>query len=437
MSAFRSLGRFLRNRKIAVALIVVTGLVAAVGTLPGVEGWYGNPIFIALVVWLTLATAACSWERTQWARRLAADPGVVSESLAKRLKDRPELTLPAGEMDAAAVADALAGMGLRIRKGPTLVVGWAGRTGLLGSPLFHWSLVLLSVAIILGQATQSTGLIGVPLGASVEERAESYGVLETGPFFGAHSGLTFAVEDWKRTFVVEGVDRGPVPTVAILRGGSVLTRQDVYPNRPLRYGSFLVHMNDWGLAANLSVETTAGESLGSLPVLVDFTDESRADTKWSESEYVGTDGEVTRVTVRLVRPEAAASETTPAAIITADAIVRLGEGDVPETRLANDGRTPLPDGNVLVYQGSVPYARLSVVKDWSVIPIYALLVTATIGLALSLLVPYRVVWVLVSETGESRQLRVVTRHVRRDPLFTERVVYVLSPDEQPEKDVSA
>lgn len=64
-----------------------------------------------------------------------------------------------------------------------LVAGWAGRIGLIGSPLFHWSLVGLFVAVVLGQATMSTGLIGVPEGRSVAEEADQYGTLEKGPSF--------------------------------------------------------------------------------------------------------------------------------------------------------------------------------------------------------------------------------------------------------------
>lgn len=424
MTRVRRVLRALRSRKLAVFLIVLTGAASAIGTAPSLRGWYGHPAFVGLLGVLTASTAACAWERSVQAVRLARDPGVVTESLAVSLRDRPHWAVDESPLDVDGVARALQSAGLRVRRGPSLVAGWSGRLGLVGSPLFHWSLVALFLVIMLGQATRASGLMGVPVGGSVREVAESYGSLQTGPLFPGHTGLTLSVEQWDAEYVVDGVDRGPVPTVSISDGRDVVARQRVYANRPLRVGSLLVHMNDWGLAAQLSVSTTATDDPQTLPVLVDFVEGDRTRTAVSSVEYTDSSGGMWPLGVRLEPGRGVAGSPTVDAVITMSASGGDSAEDVPRRVVPGD-TIELPDGAVLTYEGAVPYARLSLVRDWSVWPIYGLLVTATIGLALSLLVPYRAAWVLVRGADDQNRLHVVTRHIRRDPLFAEQVAEVL------------
>lgn len=433
MRGLPALDRFLRSRSLAVGLIVLVGVLSAIGTVPGNESFYGSPLFVLPLALLTLATAACAWERTAGARRLAADPGSVSDALANRLREHPQIVVPAGDLTADDVVRHLRTARMHVRSGPTLVAGWAGRAGLLGSPLFHWSLVALFVVIVLGQATASSGLIGVPAGSSVVERAESYGKLETGPLFLGHTRLELGVAEWRRTLVVDGIDRGPVPTVTIARDGRELERELVYANRPLRHGTMLVHMNDWGLAADVSIETSGGEALDRFPVLVDFADDTRSATRPARVEYADSAGRRWRLSVRLVppadgRPASNDTSTAADAIIEARAVT-TGPGtpqDAVRDRLSIGEDMSLPDGNILRFNDATPYARLSVVRDWSVWPIYTLLVTATIGLALSLLLPYRAIWVLVTEREGERRLHIVHRHIRRERLFAETIAESLT-----------
>jgi cytochrome c biogenesis protein ResB len=63
------------------------------------------------------------------------------------------------------------------------------------------------------------------------------------------------------------------------------------------------------------------------------------------------------------------------------------------------------------------YARLSVVDDWSVYVMYALLGIAIAGLSVAILVPRRTAWVLLEQTDDGVALRLLTVHERRDPNF--------------------
>ena len=64
-------------------------------------------------------------------------------------------------------------------------------------------------------------------------------------------------------------------------------------------------------------------------------------------------------------------------------------------------------------------------SDWSVSWIYALLVVATGGLVLAILVPYRAVWLRLDETADGIEVRALAVQHRRDAYFRETLVAAL------------
>jgi hypothetical protein len=92
-----------------------------------------------------------------------------------------------------------------------------------------------------------------------------------------------------------------------------------------------------------------------------------------------------------------------------------------EATLAVGQTLVLPGGQLLRLVDIVYYARLSVVDDWSVYPIYALFVIAGIGSSLAVFTPYRVVRLLLVQDATGMRVHADARHARRDPLFAEKV----------------
>lgn len=410
---------FLRSRRIAIGLIIAAGALSAVGTIPGQEDWYTHPLFIAPLAWLTLATAVCAWERTLQALRFAKDPARVPESVLERARSRPQAAVRFAGGTEADVAEALRSQGLRVVQDSGVTLGSAGRIGLLGSPLFHWSLVALFVVIALGQLTVSSGLLGAPLGETVVEEEAAYGILDTGPLFSAHTGYGITVDRWQREYVVDGIDRGPVPTVVVTDGDRVLARQDVYANRPLRVGSTLIHMSDWGLSPQVVLLDDDGSELVRQRLLVDFVEDDPAKTVPAILEYADEAGQLWDIAIALSPPDQADKRSTDETV-PADALIQVSptDGAPGQVQRLPQGETlALPGGGAITLAQTTYYARLSVVRDWSVWPIYALLVAATIGLTLSLLVPYRTAWVVLVGAGQNQVAHVVTRHIRREVLF--------------------
>lgn len=385
---------------------------------------YSSAVFIAISLALTLATAACASERTVSAvRQWVAATRVSPESL-QRLRDRPQIRVRV-EADLVSdeiierVAAGLRGRRLRARASKTRVIGTAYRVGLVGSPLFHWALVLLFVFVGLGQLTRSEGLMGVPIGSSRIDALESYGTVDEGQWHTpGFTGLTFAVPEMDLAHVVDGVDRGASPLVEVYDGPELVVSHQTYPNSPLRWRSLLIHANNYGLAGRFTLET-GGQSMP-VDVLYDFAEESGTavnssallltrggvDLEFSSSialDAVGSDWNRSipqrpRIDWRLVD----AGSTTTGTLLPGEAIA-LGEGQA------------------LRLDDVTYYARLSVVDDWSVIPIYVLFVLAGIGLTLALLLPPKTVWVMLVEKDGEWFLHAKTRQSRGDRVFPDRI----------------
>lgn len=433
----RRLYRLLVSRKLAVWLIGLTGGYSMLATLlplgdarsPEVAQWavrhpeleavvgplglhqpFTTPVFVMLAALLTMSTAACSWERTTRARaywRAAR----VGDAVAGITGGRPTFALsvePDGNPRDEAVAR-LGSLGLRVQtdpRDPSLVLGSRSRWTVFGSPLFHWSLVVLFASAGLGQLTRSEGEIHVVDGAVLRDERASYALgLTTGPWFGDRfSGADIEVESVERALTVDGINRGDSPVVRVRRGDRVLARGAVYPNHPLSFGSVVIHRGDLGPALRVSFRFPNGMSLSDQPVsLPDTIGEGRGTGAVELTADVT--GDVTAVSFE----QASGSRV----IVSVDA---AGFRSAP---LAVGAAATLPGDITVTIDELTVFARLTVVNDWSVPFIYIAFVAAAFGATAALLLPPRVVAVVCRE-GEP-ELSVWVLRKRIDPAFPPRV----------------
>lgn len=446
---------FLRSRRLAVGLLLYVTAFSAIGTIvpqaarepekvagwaaryPGIEPLvralglhdaFTAPIFLVPLAVLFLSTVACAWERTRAAARaLRPSPGLTEADVA-RLTDRPHarIAAPTGLDGPAALAAARVGLeriGLRCRLGTRTGEAVGGRWGLLGSPLFHWSLAALFLVIGLGQLTRAEGMIGVPIGYSVPDVAASYGRWTPGPLYGERSsGLAFSASDFTLETPIDGIDRGPSAVITLRRGDTVVASQRVYPNNPLRHGTLMVHQNNYGLAVALEATGPDGRVAASARSLVDFDPARPSGTTPADLEMTTASGaryEV-EVTVPADRRGGEVVAALPGRAVAALRISTAGTATV-EATLTPGASVRLADGSRIHLVSVGYYTRLSVVDDWTVYPIYALFTIAAAGLCLAVFAPHRVVRLLAIEGAEGTMVHLVARHSRRDPLFAENV----------------
>lgn len=399
----------------------------------GLHAAYSQPLFVALLMVLAASTAVCAWERTAKARRTLQARGSVTPAQLERVRaGDPIALLPAEESDPQAALDrasvALRRLGLSLRRGASMLEASSGIWGVAGSPVFHWALVALIVLIPIGRLTRSEGLMGIVAGSARLDTPSSYGVLEESLLFGEHTGLTVGVEPGMTLNLKEnGVDRGPAPIVTLASDGSVVASQQVVPNRPLRYGSTLVHMSDIGLGAVYSLVTSEGVVLTD-QALIDVAEGQPTGYTEFGATYDNDAGEIVAdITITVAASSTAEATGTPegARRLQVDAV---GPSGLTISELVEAGdRLDLGGGLALQVDEIDYYARLSVVHDWSVGWMYALFVIAVLSMSIAVLVPYRVVRVLLDTSGDLPVLRVETRHSRGSPEFDEKVRKALAP----------
>ncbi len=451
--------RFLRSPRTAVWLLglvavwmaIETGVPQGAITDPDVAAWrasyplfavltsalglhraYVSPVFLGIVALLVVSTAVCATERTRHAMRAVRLSGSVDQQVLERLRTRPDLVIAVPESSADDVAwneiaQALRGLRLRVRQGPRVTQGASGVYARLASSVFHWSLVGLILVISLGQLTRAEGLIGIPVGGSRPDLPGEYGLFVSGPLAGERSGIAIGVEEMPLRYEHGGVDRGAAPVVTLTGADGVeLARGRVYPNNALRYGTTYVHMSDYGIALAVVISGEEGE-MARIESLLDF-DATTDDGTTTAELGLADDSERDVALARLSMPLDRTADGGIYANVPADPTIRietvdLRTGEVASALVAPGETIEVVDGTMLVVEEVRHYARLSVIEDWSLPLVYAFLIAATLSVAIALLVPYRMVWVLraTASDGGPERLHIVIRHSRGDVRFADRV----------------
>jgi hypothetical protein len=298
-----------------------------------------------------------------------------------------------------------------------------------GSPVFHWSIVALMLVAAAGQATRAEGFVGLPVGERVADVRANYLQITEGPLFGERfTGVEFQAEDIVRNFTLGNVDYGPSPIVTAFRDRTQVASGRVYPNSPLRVGSLLVHMADFGPAATLGLESAGGAEVGRHTVLLDRSTETSSGTGPKALSFSGGTDVLpidARVQVVVIRTPVGATPTPQASrAIVETSTAGSGVFGPPVTLTVGEFLT-LTGGARLRLADVKDWARVSVTNDWSVTPLYVLFCIATIALAAAVLVPARRASVMLVEGDEGWSLHVATWHSRGDPMFRERVLRVV------------
>lgn len=449
----------LRSRRVAVALIVSVASYVFVGTLipqpslgeaewakwetahptlarvvvsAGMRDPYATPVFFGLVGLLTLSTAVCAVERTRNAARTYRRADAASASQLQRLRQQPAIAVPLVPVVPAdealeRVAAEFARDRLRVQVREGLVEAHGGRLGVVGSPVFHWSLVAIAIVLAAGVATRSEGALDLPLGVPVIEKHDAYYHLEEGPLFGErHTGLTLVASDLVYNLVADGVGVGPAPVVTLLDSGSAVASQRVYPNNPLRYGPLLLHLKEYGLAADLVAVGPKGEATAAERILFQF---SRDTTSGTLAQELGLSqaGASSPLAVRVEVPVDRDASGAVLGRVPRDPRLLVAVGDPatgswePTVSLALGQAVPLPGGSSLRFGGIDNWVRVTVANDWSVPWLYALFGLACLSLGVALFVPPRGARVLLVSSDGAAALHVAVWHSRRDTAFTDAV----------------
>lgn len=443
--------RRLRSRRLAVVLILmVVGYSLAMTMVPQgdaanakVQAWaerwppleslvralglhhaYSTPLFIGLMALLACSTAACAWERTRRASRISRSFASSGDQHWTRLKERPQLAVPlsAGippDRAMSAVAEELAGAGLRVRPDAGRIAAESGRWALWGSPVFHWAIVALVLVTGLGRATRSEGGIVLPLNQRVPEVHEAYSRVSEGPWFGErHSGIELVALEVDKDYKVGSVEYGPTPRVAAYRDGIEVAREWVRPNNPLRIGNLMVHMSGFGPAVTLALEIVGGGESGRQTFALELSKETSSGTEPQEFDLPDYGaGSPLRGRIQVVVRRAGSSSTSQASQAIIETTSPGSSAFGPAVVVDEAQSVDLPGGARLRVAEVSSWVLVTVADDWSVPYIYALIVLIVLSLGVAVTVPTRRVSILLVQTGEGSSVHSMAWDSRKDPLF--------------------
>ena len=443
----RNFSASLASPRLAAGLMLYLGVYAFVGTLvpqgastiPKVAAWaashraleplvaaiglhraYYGVLFLVPMALLAASTVTCAWKRTRTSISRFRTLSALGAGRVAALATQPSFELHAPDLSPAETLDVvqreLGVLGWRVRRSGDRAWLASFPVFVLASPLFHWSLVALMLVLPAGVLTRSDGLMGVPVAETVQDTPSSYGISTVGPFHRwAQPPLRIGVEKFEPSYVFGGLDRGPTPTVSIRSAdGTVLKTQRVYPNNPLRYGSIIVHPNDYGLAASFVLLGADGAEIARSSPLVDFDDSASAGTAPGEMVLSDSSGKAAArvaITIPLARRHGLVVRLLPKSPVVQ---VRLtgADGSLVATDTLHPGESHrFADGTSLRFLGVNYYARLNVVDDWTVPLLYVALMLALVGVSGALLATQRAIVATVSPDEDGTKVAVVVRPV--------------------------
>lgn len=382
-------------------------LAGVVGAL-GLHRAYSSPLFVIAAVLLTLSTGACAWERSRRALRLWRRYGRSTPGEAAGVEAAPDFAVAtSGRAQSTELAvAALRTAGLRAHGRDGIVSGTRNRAALLGSPLFHWALVGLFAFAGLGQLVRYEGNANLVMGRPKADAAASYDVSLSRragvslPFTGA----SLTVEDIDLKYVADGVDRGPTPHVVVARDGAAVASGWVYPNHPLRAAGLIIHR----VKAGPALVGTA--RIGS-------TGQSETTVRYFEA------GQTTPDRFGIVDPSTGATVTLELKAVTGKrvAVTALDSSGVVTTSAIAPAGQPVEvaKGVTFTVDRLTGYAQLKIVRDPTMVWVFAMFTLGVLGIALTVFVPPRRAVAVISEDGLRVSVRVARTPI--DPDFATRV----------------
>ena len=200
----------------AVASWVGTHAVAEsiVRTL-GLHRAFSSPIFLACVSLLAVSMSLCSWDRTKSAAKRARQLRSARVMDAQQLASDHDVEVSCSHRDPEAVlsvaSETMADLGINTRRTGGILSAVSHPWAVWGSPLFHWSLVLVMLAVVLGALQSSYGLMGLAVGQQKTNAPASYGLIHAGPLHDWNvAQRIIRVDSMVPRLFVDGLDRGPL-----------------------------------------------------------------------------------------------------------------------------------------------------------------------------------------------------------------------------------
>jgi len=455
-SFFKHLARFFASPRVAIALLAYVGVLALLGTLIpqvgigidspfslllawgpvasfvsalGLSELFSSPFFLGGTLLLFMSTCVCTLQRIRVARsRQQLCDRLRDGSTDKRGDDSAHDAEGSEESGRLSCEEQrLSTEGLRqlgfttVNSTDTHVVGSASLWALYASPAFHILLVVLIAVVLAGRLTRSEASMVLPLGQSREVSEHYLDVEHQGLLYRFGSSpfriLALGIE---QSYEQDGQARGMATELAIQTDtGRIAKRQMVFVNRPLAYGSTLIHIADQGIGLKFTVVQRPGATGRTSTVLTEQSEASDTLTVENAHEMfspvrIATEDESAPFVIFRLLPNVVDGQIVPGSKDQAYGVIALADADMNVVSSFEELRVgqsmQLPGGGTIRLESVDVAVLLKIVDDWSVPVLYALSALATVALTAALLFCPRIC--AIQRDGRTGELTFTTRIFR-------------------------
>ncbi len=441
-------GRFFRlgyalfyNRRLGIAVILITGLLALLGVLfpqvpagtqhdaeafkswlesvrPTYGGWtdilasagffnmFSSIPFLVVMIWLALSIIACTAHRLPGLAQAAFHPHtrVTAEFFNRARLNASIASELAPEQAMAQVKAQLAGSRSRVitdDRGPGLNL-YTDRWHLapLGTALAHAAFVTIMAGFLV---SSMTGFRNEEFTLTVGDPAE----------VGYGTGLVAEAISFADTYYDNGAPKDYVTDLRLTRDGREVARQEVRVNQPLTHDGIMFHQAYFGMAAVVKATTGAGEVLfeGGIPM-----GSTTGDGRYSYGvlPVPGRDVELIAVTPASgqqgtgIEPGQLRVEVYP-----------TGENVPLGTAILDPGGRAEVAGVTYTYIREQQFTGILVKKDPGAPIVWLGCAMLAIGICATMFLRHHRIWFRVTETADGSRVQFASPD-RRDSAFTKR-----------------
>lgn len=453
MDCMKKIENFFRSRKLAIFLISLVILLSIIGTtIPqksqlkadvynawkntnpqqtdifeaiGFTNLFSSFIFVSIAFLLFINTAFCTQNMLAGAfRKLGNDPQFQNKQHIIRLENNSVLKTEKEQVQVISdINSVLKDRGYKISQQQNCIFAQKNKLGVLGTPLFHVSILIIILAVVYGTTSRMEGDMKLIEGQTLSEDHANYMFINEGPFFNeAHQGFNITLQNFYANYNDEtNTPRGASGKLSIEKDGQVEKTGLVYSNNLMDYEGYTFLGNVYGMAPLLIMRNQDGTVLSGSYITAQDQDESGRYVAYFNIGDTGLEGGLmVYMTTNLTSGKITESDAVQEPILFLK-IFEKGSEIYNGTMKLND-TVQINDKNLGFYDIKY-WSNFYIVKDRSTFFVYSGIGLIIFSLAISFFLVPKKIWIEVvqSEKDNKNEIYIGGRADKFRSLYEEEI----------------
>ena len=432
----KKIAAFFRSKKLAVILIFLIIVLSITGThIPqksqlkqeiysnwknnhpqqaeifekiGFTNLFSSVIFLSIAFFLFINTLFCTHTMLSGAfRKLKHDQEYKKKNYIVGLEYNAAIKTAKENVNVLSdIESVLKVRGYSISQQENCIVGQKNRFGVLGTPLFHISIIFIMLAVVYGNTGRMEGDMRLIEGQTLSEDHGNYIFINEGPFFNEkHQRFEITLEKFYANYNDEtGTPRGNAGRLEITENEQLKKTDIVYSNHLMGYNGYTFLGNVYGLAPLLILRNPDGSVLsGSYITATDQDNSGRYVAYFNMGETGLEGGLMVYMTSNLTSGKIMESDVEQVPIVFLK-VFDMGTEIYNGTLKLND--TVKINDKYLGFYEIKYWSNFYVVKDDGTMLVYAGIGMITLGLMISFFIVPKKVWVEVINSEKDNDVEI-------------------------------